>query len=885
MRTHLASLVDDLRAHPRAIAVVAHRGVRSSSTTCAELAHLAGRVSAEIGRRQIKPGERILLWGANSPQWIAAFFGCLLRGVLAVPLDTAGSPAFAARILRDTTPSLIFADPALLATLPPSGIPQLELPTLATHLPAEPDYTLDPAVHEDAPFQIVFTSGTTSEPKGIVHTHRNVLASLTPIEREIAKYRRYGRLVHPLRLLHTLPLSHVFGQFMGLWIPAILTAELHFTDTLEPAATLRTLRRFRLSVLIAVPRVLDLLRAHLTRQFPAIAADLATPAKLSIPQRWWRYRAVHRALGFKFWAVISGGAQVTGDLEQFWRRLGLALIQGYGMTETAALITLNHPFRVGQGTLGELLPGRELRLSDAGEIQVRGPMVSTSTWQHGALQSRTDDWLSTGDLAEQSPAGLRFLGRAGDAIVTSAGLNLHPADLEAALIAQPGIRAAVVVPCTLAQGPEPVAVLLTRLDQPTLQAALQAANRTLAEAQQIRRHLRWPETAFPYTSTGKLLRRHVRDWACTHLQQPAGSPVTTSADPILNLIAEITGEALTSPSRPEEIDTLRLTEDLHLDSLARVQLASLLDQRLGLPIPDDQFAQAQTLGDLRRLLNATEKFHPERSGEPAQSNDLHRLTPQKEAPSFRTKSGISVLSSPTATNPQDHYPHWPWTPPLQVLRTLFLELLLRPLVAVVLAPRVELPRAPIPAAPLLIIANHTTLFDGALILYALPGPLRRHVAAAMSGEMLNDFRHARNQPNPVAKLFAPASYWLLTALFNVFPLPRLRGFRESFAHAGEAMDRGLSVLVFPEGTRAKTAEMLPFRQGIGLLSEETRTPVLPVALIGLDAIRSRRTRWFRSGTLTVRIGDPITLPEDLSPADRTARLEASLRALLSPVSG
>ena len=139
---------------------------------------------------------------------------------------------------------------------------------------------------------------------------------------------------------------------------------------------------------------------------------------------------------------------MPAELEAFWSRLGFALIQGYGMTETAALVTLNHPFHIAPGMIGKALPGREVKITEEGEILVRGEMLSGATWAGGRMQARDGDWMATGDLAEKNAAGdLRFLGRKGDVIVTGAGMNIHPADLEAALVAQPGVRGAVVVAC------------------------------------------------------------------------------------------------------------------------------------------------------------------------------------------------------------------------------------------------------------------------------------------------------------------------------------------------------------------------------------------------------------------------------------------------------
>jgi long-chain acyl-CoA synthetase len=884
VRANLATLVDDLRSHTTETAVVAHRGNRRYPTTCGELANLAGRFAAELDRRNIAPGDRVVIWGNNSAEWIAAFFGCLLRGVIAVPLDAAGAPDFATRVIADVTPKLIVADNALLTEIPTQEIPQIKLETLRLEtlrqtLPTQPLFTVSPSVTQQTPFQIVFTSGTTSEPRGIVHTHRNVLVTLQPIEDEIAKYRKYERWAHPLRFLHSLPLSHVFGQFMGLWIPAILAAEVHFAEQLEPARTTDLIRRERISVLIAVPRVLHLLRAHLLTRFPTLSAELDRSTGISIWKRWWKFRNVHRALGWKFWAVISGGATLPPELETFWNRLGFALIQGYGLTETAALVTLNHPFHIDQGTIGKPLPGREVKITDAGEILVRGDMLSTATWHGGAMQQREGEWLATGDLAERNATGaLRFLGRKGDVIVTAAGMNIHPADLEAALAAQPGIRACVVVPCEFPSGTEPVAVVLFSGSNEQLQSAVTAANLTLAEFQQIRRVLRWPELQFPYTSTGKLIRRQVAQWASNTLlgrQQLSTSPLAPSRNILLTLIAEVTNEPIPTDANPNH---LRLSEDLHLDSLGRVQLQSALEQRFGLELEDDALASIATLADLHTLLEQNLATDQTATASPSVSSPAALL-------SSRTLSEVErgEGSAFSSTTPEPHlYPHWPWTWPIRTLRILFLELILRPLVWLLAAPRVLRDPTPIPDAPILIIANHVTAYDGALILYALPFKLRRRVAVAMSGEMLLDFRHARNQSNTLANLFAPAAYYLVTALFNVFPLPRTRGFRRSFAHAGEAMDRGYSILIFPEGTRSRTGAMNPFRSGIGLLAQDSRVPILPIALLGLGEIRATKSRWFRSGKLEVRVGHAIPADPTTDPAHLTTVLAQTLRDLQSP---
>jgi long-chain acyl-CoA synthetase len=505
---------------------------------------------------------------------------------------------------------------------------------------------------------------------------------------------------------------------------------------------------------------------------------------------------------------------------------------------------------------------------------VRGDMLATATWQNGGIRSREEEWLATGDMVahDTSSGELRFLGRRSDVIVTSAGLNVHPVDLEEAMMKHAGVRGCVVVPCKVADGAEPVAVVLFSGTEQEMRFAVSEANTELAEYQKIRRALKWDEPQFPYTSTGKLLRRKVEQWACTTIarQQGGDSSKQTEGDVLLEIISAVTGEHLSTGP-----DQLLLSEDLHLDSLGRVQLQSALEQRFALELDDDAIAAARTLGDLRALLEK------DTSWEPPRQSDNETAPNSRLAPSSSNAAEAASRSKIKETPPEHRYPSWTWTWPVRIVRMIFIEAIMRPLVWSLAAPRVVRLTSELPAGPLLVIANHVTAYDGPLILYALPGRLRRVMAIAMSGEMLLDFRKGRNQLSALRNWLAPAAYLLVTALFNVFPLPRLRGFRRSFAHVGEAMDRGYSVMIFPEGARSRDRKLQPFRPGIGLLASESGVPVLPVALIGLDEMRTGKGRWFSSGRLEIRIGEAITVGEEKEPAELAAMLEEALRRLKS----
>ena len=544
------------------------------------------------------------------------------------------------------------------------------------------------------------------------------------------------------------------------------------------------------------------------------------------------------------------------------------------MTETAALVTLNHPFHVGRGTLGKPLPGREVRISPEGEIMVRGDVVSGATWANGSIQPRASEWLATGDLATQDDSGeLRFSGRRGDVLVTAAGLNIYPADLEAALLKQPGVRAAAVVGCEGANGVEPVAVLLTDGNETDLRKTLEPANRSLADFQQIRHALRWPEPSLPFTSTGKLLRRVVAEWAAEQLADQlattAAHPASSRGDVLPEMIASVTGE---SPAAVN--DSARLSEDLHLDSLGRVQLQSLLEQRFGIELGEEQITEVKTLGELRALARSPT---PASTSAPQQVHTAQGV-PQQVQP---TQNETASEPAPARTAPAHRYLRWPWLAAVNAVRVAFQELIIRPLVWLLAAPRVERRGTPIQQPrPLLIIANHITAYDPPLVLYGLPPHLRRRVAVAMSGEILMDFRNGRGAVNALLDPLMPIAYWLITVLFNVFPLPRLGGFRRSFEHAGRALDRGYSVLIFPEGQRSADGTLQPFRSGIGLLAQQAEADVLPVALVGFEELLRSRRRWFHAGRIAVRIGEPIPYDPRSTPEQTTQRLQAAMAALL-----
>ncbi|HXI93863.1 MAG TPA: AMP-binding protein [Blastocatellia bacterium] len=850
MRKNLLTFLDDCHKHGSRTALAHRRGLRVSRWSYARLRSTAFQFARELEARNISKGDRVLFWAESSPEWVAAFFGCLLRGVIVVPLDFESSPEFSTRVQQQVQAKLIFfsGDRLRDSNL---GLPGLLLEGLSDILSIHSNepFAADEIVDSDIA-EIIFTSGTTAEPKGVCLTHRNVLANINPLEPQIKKYLKYERLVHPLRFLNLLPLSHVFGQFMGIFVPQLLAGEVFFQDSLNPSEIIETVKKHRISVIVSVPRVLDTLRNKIERDYDARGESESFKQKLLAAEnqhflkRWWTFRKVHRQFGWKFWSLLSGGAALSPETEAFWRRLGFAVVQGYGMTEAAALITVNHPFNLSRRSIGKTLPGHEVKLDERGEILVRGENVSPGYWG-GGLRPITNEegWLRTGDVGELDAQGnLYFKSRKKDVIVTAAGLNIYPDDLEAALNGQPEIRDSAVIGVDTAQGTEPLAVLLLRDEQANSAAVVKRANETLSPYQQIRRWTVWPEEDFPRTPTQKIRKpaviEKVKGWSVASGQLSAPSTDHGQRAPssfILSAVARVSGESLA------EVDSsANLEMDLKLDSLGRVELLGALEDHYQVDIDETAFTAATTVADIEKMIR-------EGGGE-------------------------------TAT--QYEYPKWAQRFPATWIRFVVFYLVILPLTRwMSRATVIGKQRLDGLSGPVLFIANHIAMVDAALILLALPARFQRRLAIAMEGEVLRGWRHPAPGTGRFRRLIWLAQYVLVVSLFNVFPLPQKSGFRRSFAFAGETMDRGYSVLVFPEGARTPDGEMKPFMEGIGLLVKNLNVPIVPARIDGLYELKKARKKFAQSGLLTVAIGEPVSFSRDDDPAGITMELEKRVASL------
>jgi len=863
-RASVGEWLRDFLEHGSQCAYVQKRGYRTERWTYREVASLAFRFAKELDSRGIEKGERVLLWGENCAEWVAAFLGCAAVGVVAVPMDDAATDDFARRVAREVGPRLTVCsrkhDESEI------GIASLILEDLRSAVTGNSDVPRNatPISHSDQ-LEIIFTSGTTAEPRGVVITHGNVLANTEPLEGEIRKYLKYERWLHPVRFLNLLPLSHVFGQFLGVFLPPLMAGTVIFQTALGPSEVLHTIRRERVSVLVAVPQMLQSLKVKVERDVEEAGRASAFHARFEradgqkFLRRSWIFRRLHWQIGWKFWAFISGGAALDGETEEFWNRLGFAVIQGYGLTETTSLVSVNHPFRLGKGSIGKVLPGREVKLAEDGEILVRGggvagywtrregPDALRTTGENTVLQkpaaratqalgvADNDGWYRTGDLGSLDADGnLYFKGRKKDVLVTPAGMNVYPVDLEAALRAQHEVRDCVVVGLARRGNEEPCAVLILRNEDADPSAVVQRANQGLAEYQHMREWFVWPEKDFPRTTTGKPRLNIIR----YVLQRGSASEPTTvgGASPLADLISRISGRG-TSALRPEAT----LENDLRLSSLERVELMSALEDRYQVDLSETSFSAARTIGDLEQILSG--------------------------------KGGGRV---------EYHYPRWTLSLPVRWLRTLTYYALMRPAIMLLGWPKI-LGRENLKdvRGPVLVICNHIDDVDVGFVQTALPARLRHWLATATGGEALEALRTPPAGRGILLRAYDRLQWVSGVALLNLFPLPRAAAFVKSFSFAGECVDRGYSVLVFPEGHHTTDGKMRPFRAGVGLLATRLGIPVVPLRIDGLFEVKHAGRRLARPGEIRVKIGKPVSFPR----TDDASHVAAQLEKCVEDLSG
>ncbi len=784
----------------------------------------SGQLATLLQQRGLTKGDRVILWGPNSPHWVIIFFGCLRAGVAVVPLDVRSAPDYVSRVLLKTEPKLAFTSRLtprceLDLVMPEVAFEDLEAAISGLHAPE--DVNIGP--YDLA--EIMFTSGTTGDPKGVMLTHRNLRANIEGIS-------RYVSCEPSSRLLSILPLSHMYEQMGGLFMAMCSGASITYPTSRQPTVLARTMRERRITIMLLVPQGLELLMNGIEREIGRQGKQTLWALLLKIAEwtpfrlRRHLFRRVHRQFGGELDFIVSGGAALDPDIGRKWELIGVRILQGYGATEASPVIS-NHALRERRlDSAGRPLPNVEVKISSAGEIWVRGENVTPGYWRapEQTAAAFEGDWYKTGDLGYLDDEGfLHIQGRMKDMIVLPSGQNVFPEDVEAVLVKHPQVNDATVIGVGRGSSVEVHAALILG-DADAAEQVVSWTNGQLAEHQRIRGWTIWRGEDFPRTHTLKVKKQLVTDAVLEGSESAARGPAVSGGGRggAARGLAEILGEiARVDPG--QVLEDLRLGDDLDLDSLGRVELLSTIEAELGVYIDEGQLGPETTVAGLATLVEEGSKSPP------------------------------MVV-----------FPAWGMRWWCRMLRGMLQRTLVFPLLNLTYSLRVSgSENLEGLVGPVLLASNHHLGLDHLLIIKAVPLKWRRRMAIAGA---------ARLWRNPVR--------WLMNPLLgNGFPLAREGAVRPSLENMGRIMDKGWSVLIFPEGELTFGGPMKPFMTGTGLVAVEGRIPVVPLRLhirkLGLPG----RFPFVKRGSVEIRFGKPLHFRPSTDYQDATSAVEQAIGSL------
>ena len=816
MDTLVELLERSAKQHPDRTASVMRVGVRTVKYSYSELERRSHAYAKLLSERRVGRGDRVVIWAQNQPDWTAAMFGVVLTGAIVVPLDVRSSRDFVERVISQTDPVLAFAGLQQSPILRELGVPTLEFETV--RLPAEGLVGPVQLTRDDVA-EIIFTSGTTGDPKGVILTHGNITSNIAAAL-DVIPFSR------DTRMLSLLPLSHMFEQIGGCFAPIAVGAAVCYPSSRQPAALSRVMQEWKPTFIMGVPQVLTLLMNGIERE-AAARGRLGTLERLRhiaapFPARIRRmfFRPILSRFGGQLDFMASGGAAIDPGVQLKWEAMGIAVVEGYGATECSPIITINPRSDRRIRSVGKPLPGQQVRIAPDGEVQTRGPNVFPGYWKNPAATAAAfdGDWYKTGDLGYIEDGYLCLKGRKNDLIVLADGQNVYPEDIEEVLRRQPGVSDAVAL--GLRDGSEVrVHAVIAESELGAAAQAVKAANAVMDDRQQVLAFSVWPDEDFPRTHTLKVRRPLVEEFVASRKPMAAPRPAgADDADQLHRLIRQCI-------RRDDEVkETDELGGDLGIDSLGRVELLSAIEDEIGVYVDDTDVSSRTTIAELRAIVARGER-----------KPKMHR------------------------------FPKWPRWRPVRWLRRGLMTCAVFPLLR--LGYTVEVrgrERFRALDGPCLIVSNHNMHLDQAMLLRSMPAGFRQRVAIAAAasdifGNRLRGFG--------------------ASLLGNAFPFAKEgSGVRESLEYVAKMLDEGWNVLIFPEGRLTVVGPMQPFKSGTGLLAVETGVPVLPMRI---DVLRPGfyEGKWLPHPRARVRvsIGEPVRFAAGTEFLDATAKLEQAVR--------
>ena len=822
----LVSLLDEMaERHDFALALQMSTAEGLTRTTFADVKSGADAVAARLAAVGVGHGDRVAISARNHPDWAIAFFGIVRAGATAVPVDPVLDADGWVNILSESGARVVIWDESVTERdlvsqrLDGGGLAQLDLhhvvqPERDLHVP-----TVAVAPHDLA--SILFTSGTTGRPKGVMLTHANftsLIAALAP--------------VFPLSsgdaVLSVLPLHHTFEFTCGLLLPLSRGARVVYVSEIRGDRIAEALQASHAKAMVGVPALWQLLERRIleTADSRGPLARAAFDAALEV-NRWLGdhigvdlgrllFGSVHRQLGGNVRWLVSGGAALPRETQERFAGLGLALTQGYGLTEAAPVLTVARPSRRVEPGVGKAVAGVEVKIDQpdargVGEIVARGPNVMLGYTDEGDTRDALDasGWLHTGDLGRMDKRGhLEIVGRLKDVVVSPTGENVYPDDVERRVGAVTHVAEWAVVGVQLSGGERLACLAVAEKDEAVDPATrIERARRSLRAALEDLPPSQRPaivhvqDAPLPRTATRKVKRDEVRSLIASLV---ATAPSERGGDGPTVIVAMIA--ALRGMASSEVFPEATLAGELGFDSLMVSELHEALEQRFG-AIDPERLRSCQSVAEIEQMLAARSEAPTLREGrrEPA---DRPRVT----LPSPAQEAGRAIIGKM-----QDFF------------------------YGEVMKPRV-FGRAHIPHnRSVIVVANHASHLDMGLIRFAL-GSYGENIVSLAAQDYFFEGGLKR------------AFFENLT---NLKPIDRRASLRQSLRQASEVIEQGKTVLLFPEGTRSASGEIQEFKPLVGHLALSHGVDILPIHLAGTHAAMGKGAAIPTRREIVARIGPPL----------------------------
>ncbi|OGB97831.1 hypothetical protein A3F06_00360 [candidate division TM6 bacterium RIFCSPHIGHO2_12_FULL_36_22] len=804
-------------------------GYRTKNISYVQLYAMARQVALFLQKQGIKKGDAVLLLAPNSPYWGAVYWGCIISGVILVPLNVQSTAQMLERAALQTESKILFKNIFYKQELP-KNIQAYDIEFLEELIKdLDPKDFKAPKIQENDLVLIMYTSGTTGDPKGVMLSHKNISSNMTALL-EIIPFKRADKE----RLLSILPLSHIYEQTIGFLLPQHYCAQIIYAHSL--GAIRELMYKYHISLMVAVPEFLHVMmsrvRAGVEKQGKqALFARMLTMSK-RIGNYWIARKIIFRKLlhlfGGKLLAIASGGAPLDPELEQTWDAVGIQILQGYGLTETSPVVTSNAFDSHRLGSVGKPIPGVQVKLGEDSEILIKGDNVFQGYYKNPEKTKEVfdkDGWFKTGDIGEFDEDGFLYLkGRAKYMILGPGGQNVFPEDIEQVLNKMECIKDSAVLGIEKEHGMVEIhAVLLINPESKDCKTEMliDKANSELASYQQITGWSVWPEDDFPRSATRKVQKEKVKK----HILEQTNNTMTESAankSSLHRLLAQITGMNVNKIN-----DNTKLVANLKIDSLMRVELVARIEQDFGVVLNEVSITPQMTVQELQELINKQE--------------------PVEEPPNLA---------------------HWPRTTWAGILRAGFHGIgiiVFKSFMKLSVKGRDNLKGL---KGPVLFMPNHTSVIDGAVLLRALPWKWRLKTSFAAAYDVL--YEH-----------FSKVA-WLAELGANAFPLPRTDSgnINSGLNNIGSMLDQGYSVGIFPEGQMSLDGKLLPLKAGAGLIATQMDVPIVPVKIEGANVLVPYDKLMPRSrGTVKITFGKPLYFKRNDSPIDAQEKIYNALKEL------